>query len=217
MPAATLENSSNDRAPVFVSGGRRRTHAVRVAAATLGLLLAGWMVALAGGLIGFSPLPELGSRHGPPEAPADRASQPAASATPTSTHLRSLRSRRPATARRAGRNQCLGTPPAAGGGGGSGAGAARAAHRRPRRTPGAAALNRSPPRPPPEPRRTRAPGTHRRSRRRPAVRKVRPRRAATPPTRREGRSPPIRRARQRVHIRAEAARARPPRRMDGRS
>ena len=80
MPAATLENSSDDRAPVFVSGGRRRTHAVRVAAATLGLLLAGWLVALAGGLVGFSPLPELrlpgtGAAR---EAPADRASQPGA-------------------------------------------------------------------------------------------------------------------------------------------
>src|SRR6476659_6510179 len=80
MPAATLENSSDDRAPVFVSGGRRRTHAVRVAAATLGLLLAGWLVALAGGLIGFSPLPELripgtGAAR---TAPADGAPQPGA-------------------------------------------------------------------------------------------------------------------------------------------
>jgi hypothetical protein len=77
MPAATLENSSNDRAPVFVSGGRRRTHAVRVAAATLGLLLAGWLVALAGGLIGFSPLPalRLPGTGAAREAPADRASQ----------------------------------------------------------------------------------------------------------------------------------------------
>ncbi len=78
MPAATLENSSNDRAPVFVSGRRRRAHAVRVAAATLGVLLAGWLVALAGGLIGFSPLPELrlpgtGAAR---TAPADGASQP---------------------------------------------------------------------------------------------------------------------------------------------
>jgi hypothetical protein len=78
MPAATLENSSNDRAPVFVSGGRRRTHAVRVAAATLGLLLAGWLFALAGGLIGFSPLPELAlpGTDAARTAPADRASQP---------------------------------------------------------------------------------------------------------------------------------------------
>ena len=78
MPAATLENSSNDRAPVFVSGGRRRTHAVRVAAATLGLLLAGWLVALAGGLIGFSPLPELAlpGTGAARTAPANPASQP---------------------------------------------------------------------------------------------------------------------------------------------
>ena len=80
MPAATLENSSNDRAPVFVSGGRRRTHAVRFAAATLGLLLAGWLVALAGGLIGFSPLPELAlpGTGAARTAPADPASQPGA-------------------------------------------------------------------------------------------------------------------------------------------
>ena len=59
MPAATLEQSSRDTSPVFVAGGRRRNHAVRLAAATLGLLLAGWLAALAAGLVGFSPLPKL--------------------------------------------------------------------------------------------------------------------------------------------------------------
>jgi len=59
MPAATLEQSSKDTSPVFVAGGRRRNHAVRLAAATVGLFFAGWLVALAAGLIGFSPLPEL--------------------------------------------------------------------------------------------------------------------------------------------------------------
>ena len=59
MPAATLEQSSKGTPQVFVAGGRHRNHAVRLAAATLGLLLAGWLTALAAGLIGFSPLPEL--------------------------------------------------------------------------------------------------------------------------------------------------------------
>ncbi|MEK6327117.1 MAG: hypothetical protein AABM66_06285, partial [Actinomycetota bacterium] len=59
MRTATLEQSSRDTSPVFVAGGHRRTHAVRLAAASLGLLLAGWLVALAAGLAGFSPLPEL--------------------------------------------------------------------------------------------------------------------------------------------------------------
>jgi hypothetical protein len=128
MPAATLENSSDVGAPVFVSGGRRRTHAVRVAAATLGLLLAGWMVALAGGLIGFSPLPELrlpgtGAAR---EAPADRASQPGAerdanvnaspiARVPASGHNETSRAQSSATASASGG----GTR-----GGGSGAGSA---------------------------------------------------------------------------------------------
>lgn len=59
MPAATIEQSSKDTTPVFVAGGRHRNHAVRLAAATLGLLFAGWLTALAAGLIGFSPLPAL--------------------------------------------------------------------------------------------------------------------------------------------------------------
>jgi hypothetical protein len=126
MPAATLENSSNDRAPVFVSGGRRRTHAVRVAAATLGVLLAGWMFALAGGLIGFSPLPELripgtGAAR---TAPAEGASQPGAerganvnaspiARVPASGHNATSRAQGSATASASGSGA---------GGGGSGAG-----------------------------------------------------------------------------------------------
>jgi hypothetical protein len=74
MPAATIEQSSKDTTPVFVAGGRHRNHAARLAAATLGLLLAGWLAALAAGLIGFSPLPELtlpgtGSAQSAPSPP----------------------------------------------------------------------------------------------------------------------------------------------------
>jgi hypothetical protein len=59
MRAATLDQPSKDTAPVFVAGGRHRSHAVRLAAIALGLLLAGWLAAIAAGLIGFSSLPEL--------------------------------------------------------------------------------------------------------------------------------------------------------------
>ena len=59
MEASTLEQSSGDASPVFVAGGRHRSHAVRLAAAALGLLLAGWLTALVAGLVGFSPLPKL--------------------------------------------------------------------------------------------------------------------------------------------------------------
>jgi hypothetical protein len=82
MPAATLEESSGDRAPVFVAGGHGRTHAVRVGAAGLGLLLAAWLVALTAGLAGFSSLPQLAvpgsdaSQPAPP--PPDRSLLPAA-------------------------------------------------------------------------------------------------------------------------------------------
>lgn len=81
MPAGTIEQSSKDTMPVFVAGGRHRNHAVRLAAATLGLLLAVWLTALAAGLIGFSPLPELtlpgtGSAQSTP-APPDQGLQPA--------------------------------------------------------------------------------------------------------------------------------------------
>jgi hypothetical protein len=44
---------------VFVSGGHRRSRAVRVAVGALGVLLAGWLLALVAGLVGFTPLPEL--------------------------------------------------------------------------------------------------------------------------------------------------------------
>jgi hypothetical protein len=81
MPAATIEQSSKDTSPVFVAGGRQRNHAVRLAAASLGLLLAGWLAALAAGLIGFSPLPELklpGTRSAQSAtAPPDQGPQPA--------------------------------------------------------------------------------------------------------------------------------------------
>ncbi|MEK6271554.1 MAG: hypothetical protein AABM42_02775 [Actinomycetota bacterium] len=81
MPAATIEQSPKDTSSVFVTGGRHRNHAVRLAAATLGLLLAGWLAALAAGLIGFSPLPELtlpgtGSVRSAP-APPGQGPQPA--------------------------------------------------------------------------------------------------------------------------------------------
>jgi hypothetical protein len=69
MPAATIEQSSKDAAQVFVAGGRHRNHAVRMAAATLGLLLAGWLAALAAGLIGFSTLPGPGSAQSAPAPP----------------------------------------------------------------------------------------------------------------------------------------------------
>jgi hypothetical protein len=59
MEAANLEQSSGHALPVFVTGRRHRGHAVRLAAATLGLLLVGWMAALVAGLVGFSPLPKL--------------------------------------------------------------------------------------------------------------------------------------------------------------
>jgi hypothetical protein len=59
MEAATLEQSSGDTSPVFVTGRRHRSHAVRLAATTLGVLLACWLAALVAGLVGFSPLPEL--------------------------------------------------------------------------------------------------------------------------------------------------------------
>jgi hypothetical protein len=80
MEAGTLEQSSSDALPVFAGGGRRRNHAVRLVAATLGLLFAAWLVALAGGLMGFSPLPKLtlpgtSTAQAPPR---DQASQPGA-------------------------------------------------------------------------------------------------------------------------------------------
>jgi hypothetical protein len=53
------EGSTTNPIPVFVAEGRRRHHAVRLAGATLGLLLAGWVAALAVGLIGLAPLPAI--------------------------------------------------------------------------------------------------------------------------------------------------------------
>jgi hypothetical protein len=126
MPAATLEHSSKDHAPVFVSGGRRRTQAVRVAAATLGILLAGWLGALAGGLIGFSPLPELalpgtGSTR---TAPADRASQPAAKRDANVNASPIARVPASSDHNEASRAQSSASPGASGGGtGGGGSGA----------------------------------------------------------------------------------------------
>src|SRR5688572_30401932 len=82
MEAATLEQSSGDTRPVFVTGRRHRSHAVGLAAATVGLLLVGWLAALIVGLAGFSPLPELtfpgtGAARAPAVTP-DRVSSPAA-------------------------------------------------------------------------------------------------------------------------------------------
>ncbi len=81
MEASTLEQSSGDASPVFVAGGRHRSHAVRLAAATLGLLLAVWLAALVAGLVGFSPLPKLtfpgtGAARAPATAP-EQGSRPA--------------------------------------------------------------------------------------------------------------------------------------------
>jgi hypothetical protein len=91
MRAATLDQPSKDTAPVFVAGGRHRSRAVRLAAAAFGLLLAGWLAAIAAGLIGFSALPELTlSRPGGAEtAPASpnhgpRTMGPAAGSAQTS-------------------------------------------------------------------------------------------------------------------------------------
>jgi hypothetical protein len=53
------EGSSTNPVPVFVADGRRRHHAVRLLGATLGLLLAGWLAALATGIVGFGALPAL--------------------------------------------------------------------------------------------------------------------------------------------------------------
>jgi len=53
------EGSSTEAIPVFVAEGRRRHHFVRLFGATLGLLLAGWLAALATGIVGFAPLPAI--------------------------------------------------------------------------------------------------------------------------------------------------------------
>jgi hypothetical protein len=59
MPAGALEHSDMDQLPVFVAVGQRRRHAAKFIAPAFGLLLLGWVVALAAGLVGFSPLPKL--------------------------------------------------------------------------------------------------------------------------------------------------------------
>jgi hypothetical protein len=79
MPVATLEQSTAERSPVFVANGRRRNHGVRVAAATLGILLAGWLAALAAGLIGFAPLPKLAVPGTSPAKSAPVPPEPASS------------------------------------------------------------------------------------------------------------------------------------------
>ena len=213
MPAATIEQSSNDTTPVFVAGGRHRNHAVRLAAATLGLLLAGWLTALAAGLIGFSPLPELtlpgtGSAQTAP-APPDQGPQPArvrdakAHASPIASRQADGRrqgerggerhaGRRIGRLWRRDRRRCGPGRKRSGGTGSTSPVTGAAPHPRRRPRPRAA--------PPPQ----RAPGTRRRSRRPPAVGRAPARRAATPPTRLEGRSPPIRRARQRGRDRIPA-------------
>lgn len=53
------EGSTTNPTPVFVADGRRRHNGVRLLGATLGLLLAGWLAALATGIVGFAPLPAL--------------------------------------------------------------------------------------------------------------------------------------------------------------
>jgi hypothetical protein len=71
------EGSATDHMPVFVAGGRRRHNAVRLAGTTLGLLLAGWLAALAAGVIGFGPLPGLslpGADHANPAPAGDAGS-----------------------------------------------------------------------------------------------------------------------------------------------
>ncbi len=60
MEARTVQQASTaEQLPVFVADGRRRNRAVRLLAATAGLLLAGWLAALAAGLVGLAPLPRL--------------------------------------------------------------------------------------------------------------------------------------------------------------
>ena len=97
MPAAILEQSSEPTSPVFVAGGRRRNLGVRLIAAALGLLLAGWLAALAAGLIGFSPLPELalpgtGNGQTAPAAP-EQGPGAAGERTAASAHGPSIASR----------------------------------------------------------------------------------------------------------------------------
>ena len=214
MEAATLEQSSGDTSPVFVAGGRHRSHAVRLAAATLGLLLAGWLAALVAGLVGFSPLPELtfpgtGAARAPAAAP-EQGSRPAVErdagtqASPVAS--RRGAGRRPGECGRECRRERR--APRLGQRGGSRFGPGRGRRYRDDLA-GRRGRRRRRRRPPAAPRARRAPGTRRRSRRPPAGRRAPARRGATPPTPREARSPPIRPAGQRARTRAEASRLRP--------
>jgi hypothetical protein len=59
--AAMLEpDASTDGQPVFVDDGRRRNQVGRLATTTFGLMLAAWLAALAAGVIGAGPFPQLG-------------------------------------------------------------------------------------------------------------------------------------------------------------
>ena len=60
------EGSSTNPVPVFVADGRRRHHAVRLLGGTLGLLLAGWLAALAVGIVGVGSLPAIPFPDGGP-------------------------------------------------------------------------------------------------------------------------------------------------------
>jgi hypothetical protein len=92
------EGSSTNPIPVFVAEGRHRHHAVRVAGATLGLLLAGWLAALAAGLIGFAPLPAISlpgvkqAKPAPVAQPGTRASHSPVTNGPLSGDSRAERS-----------------------------------------------------------------------------------------------------------------------------
>jgi hypothetical protein len=77
------EGTTTNPIPVFVAEGRGRHHAVRVAGGTLGLLLAGWLAALAAGLIGFAPLPAI-SLPGVNQAKPAPVAQPGTRATHSS-------------------------------------------------------------------------------------------------------------------------------------
>jgi hypothetical protein len=52
-------DASTDRHPVFVDDGRRRNQVGRLATTTFGLMLAAWLAALAAGVIGSGPFPQL--------------------------------------------------------------------------------------------------------------------------------------------------------------
>ena len=206
------QRPSNNRlgtpSPVFVAGGHRRAHAVRLAAATLGLLLAGWLAALAASLVGFSPLPELTlSRHR--RAPgAARGGAGAGGAGGGGARRRPPRLV-DRLASRAGRPPGKRDAPAgagsvAGASGGRKRGRRRTVRNRQRHWIDVAGQRRREPAGGAPRRHRPPPATRRRSRRPPAARRAPARRGATPPPRREGRSPPIRPAAQGVQIQADA-------------